>query len=370
MLRNYMGIINLEESEKNIRSLTKFRPLATVPVAGRYRMIDFVMSGMVNAGIKLVSVFANKATRSLPDHIGNGKPWDLDRKTDGLFLFNNNLLGGSVDRDGGSGYASHIEFLNKANCDNVIVCSSYMVCNIDLEVVGEYFEESGADIVAVYKKINNGETAFLNCDAYKMDQNNLIKSAYKNIGIENDLNISMEMFVMKKKTLSEILYKAVSDGVSKNFKKYLYENMSGYTVKGFEFTGYLSCVNSIDSYYRTNMNMLELNVLGELFNKKAPVYTKTKDSPPTQYVAGSNVKHSIVADGTIIKGEVTNSIISRSVVIEEDVKIDGCIILQNAVVKKGSNLTNVIVDKGVVVDANTFVNCPLQYPLVLEKKKY
>ena len=369
MLRNYMGIINLEENEKNIRSLTKFRPLATVPVAGRYRMMDFVLSGMVNAGIKHVSVFANKSTRSLPDHIGNGKPWNLDRKTDGVFLFNNNLLGGSIDKDGGPGYAAHIEFLNKSTPENVILCSSYMVCNIDFETVGEYFEESGADVVAVYKKIDNGETAFLNCDAYKIEDN-LIKSAYKNIGIENDLNISMEMFVMKKKTLSEILYKAMSDGVSKNFKKYFYDNMSGYTVKGYEFTGYLSCVNSIDSYYRTNMDMLELNVLGELFNKNAPVYTKTKDSPPTQYVAGSNVKHSIVADGTIIKGEVTNSIVSRSVIIEEDVKIDGCIILQNAVIKQGSNLTNVIVDKGVTVDKNTFVNCPKQYPLVFEKKKY
>lgn len=370
MLRGYMGIINLEENEKDIRSLTKYRPLGTVPVAGRYRLIDFPLSSMVNAGIRHVSVFTNKFTRSLPDHIGNGKPWELDRKTDGLFLFNHNILGGTSDRESLNTMGNHMTFLTKTNCDKVIICTSYMLCNIDLEVVGEYFEESGADAVLVYKRISDGEKNFLNCDMLKIDENNKVTGVSKNIGIENKVNICMEMLVTTKKMLTELLYKAISSGIYSNFKKFVYDNLSQYDVKGFEFKGYLQCVNSIDSYYRTNMDMLELNVLGELFNKHSPIYTKTKDSPPVQYVKGSNVKHSIIADGTIVKGEVTNSVVSRSVVIEEGVKLDGCIILQNSVIKKGANLTNVIVDKGVIVDENTVVQCPKQYPLVFERKKY
>ena len=95
MLRNYMGIINLEEKEQDIRSLTANRPIGTVPVGGRFRVIDFVLSNMVNAGLTRISVFAKKTTRSLQDHLGSGRPWDLDRKTDGLFIFTNSLLSSS-----------------------------------------------------------------------------------------------------------------------------------------------------------------------------------------------------------------------------------------------------------------------------------
>lgn len=364
-----MGIINLEENEKNIRSLTNYRPLGTVPVAGRYRLIDFIMSSMVNAGIKHVSVFTNKVTRSLPDHLGSGKPWDLDRKNDGLFIFSHNLFGVGLDKDAKS-FGNHMDFLNRANCDKVIIASSNMVCNIDLDAAGTFFEESDADIVMVYKHINSGESEFINCDTLKIDETGKVISVAKNVGVDDVLDISMGIFVMRKKLLIELMYKAVSEGSTNNFKHYLLRNMNGYVVKGYEFKGYLQCVNSIDSYYKTNMDMLDLKVIAELFNKNSPVYTKIKDAPPVQYVKGSKVKHAIVADGTVVKGEVKNSVVSRFVTIEEGVKLDGCIILQNAVIKKGANLTNVIIDKGVTVDENVVVQCPKQYPLVFEKKKY
>ena len=88
MLKNYIGILMLNEKEDNIKSLTKSRPIASIPIGGRYRIIDFVLSNMVNSGIHNVGIFTNTKSRSLVDHVGSGKPWDLDRKINGLFLFN------------------------------------------------------------------------------------------------------------------------------------------------------------------------------------------------------------------------------------------------------------------------------------------
>lgn len=368
MLRGYMGIITLEENEKNIRSLTNYRPLGTVPVGGRYRLIDFTMSNMVNAGIKHISVFAGKVTRSLPDHLGSGKPWDLDRKNDGLFIFSHNLLGG-MDKDA-KNIGNHMSFLSKTNCDKVIVSSSNMVCNILLSEAGEFFEQSGADIVALYRRTDNGEHSFINCDTFNIDETGRIVAVGKNIGVDNNLNISMGIFIMSKKLLVEFMYRAVSEGENGSFKHYLFKHIKEFNVKGYEFKGYLSCVNSTDSFYKTNMDMLNLKILGELFSKNSPIYTKTKDSPPTHYIKGSKVENSIVADGAVVNGEIKNTVLSRGVRIEENVKLDGCIILQNAVIKKGADLTNVIVDKGVTVDENVVVKCPKEYPLVFEKKTY
>lgn len=91
MIKDYMAIINLDENENDIRSLTTNRPIASIPIGSRYRVIDFMLSNIVNSGIKNVGIFSSTNSRSLTDHVGTGKAWDLNRKIDGLFLFNHGL---------------------------------------------------------------------------------------------------------------------------------------------------------------------------------------------------------------------------------------------------------------------------------------
>ncbi len=369
MLRNYMGIINLEEKESDIRSLTANRPIATIPIGGRFRVMDFVLSNMVRAGLTHISVFAKKTTRSLYDHLGSGKPWDLDRKNDGLFIFSNTLLG-TAEHTNAKSFAGNMEFFSRAKPENVILASSYMVANMDLEYMAEQHEASGADISVVYKTIDNGETQFLNCDVLNIDKNNRVVNVAKNIGIENNVNVCMEVFFMKKKLLTEILYKAAMLGTSGAFKEVIYDLIMTQHINAIPFNGYAACVNSVESFYNANMDMLALDVTGELFSSIHPIYTKTKDSPPAHYISGSDVAHSIVADGSVVRGKVKNSVVFRNVRIGEGAELDGCIVLPNVVVGDGAKLKNVIVDKSVTVDAGITVECPKQYPLVLERKSY
>ncbi|MBO5453649.1 MAG: glucose-1-phosphate adenylyltransferase subunit GlgD [Clostridia bacterium] len=367
MLRNYLGIINLDEDTKDIRALTTRRNTASVPIGGRYRVIDFALSNMVNAGINHVCVFSENSTRSLSDHLSNGRPWDLDRKIGGLYIIHNGLMEDILNSDKRV-FENNMDLLDKITEDNIIISSSYMLCNIDLEAVAEAHEKAGAQITAVYKSVTDADIHFVNCNTFNITKTGKISSAARNIGRKKEADICMEIFVMKKELLCDLLFKAANEGLRSKLKDYIAAHISEYDVYGYKFEGYLSCVNTIDNFYRTNMDMLNIATMGSLFNKTRPIYTKTKDSPPVKYYKNSFVSNSLVADGTVVKGKIVNSVVSRGVIIEEGAEIDGCVILQNAIIGKDAKLINVIVDKGVVIEENSDIRCPKHNPLTLERK--
>ena len=163
-----MAIINLDENENDIRSLTTNRPIASIPIGSRYRVIDFMLSNIVNSGIKNVGIFSSTNSRSLTDHVGTGKAWDLNRKIDGLFLFNHGLCD-FVNHDSKL-LKNNMEYIYRSSSENVILTSSYMVCNMDLTEVVEAHEASGADMTVVYTETDHADTEFLNCYTLDVDK--------------------------------------------------------------------------------------------------------------------------------------------------------------------------------------------------------
>src|SRR5659263_2120 len=129
MLSNYMGVLNLNENETNIISLTKGRPLAAIPIASRYRIIDFALSNMVNSGLTNIGVFTQSKSRSLVDHLGTGRPWDLDKRLDGLFVFNSEIANETLND--AEMLFNNMEYLCKSKEKNIILSPSYMIGNID-----------------------------------------------------------------------------------------------------------------------------------------------------------------------------------------------------------------------------------------------
>ena len=129
ILKKYMGIINLDENEGRINELTRTRPLASIPMAGRYRIIDFILSNMTNSGINNIGIFTKKKSRSLIDHLSNGRPWDLHRKIDGLRVFN--FSDDDLYYDDVHIFANNIEFFKFSRQEYVLMAPSYMICNMD-----------------------------------------------------------------------------------------------------------------------------------------------------------------------------------------------------------------------------------------------
>ncbi|MBU3090885.1 glucose-1-phosphate adenylyltransferase subunit GlgD [Clostridium sp. CM028] len=366
MLKNYIGILMLNEQEDNIKSLTKSRPIASIPIGGRYRIIDFVLSNMINSGIHNIGMFTNTKSRSLVDHLGSGKPWDLDRKINGLFLFN--LTSETSQLKDIDAISENMEYIYRTKQEYVIISSSYMLCNMDYNEAAKYHEESGSDITVVYKKTNNGKTHYVSCSTLYIDEENKVLNIGKNIGAEDELNISMEMYIMKKSTLIAIVNKCIQTGYHNSMKEVICSEITELNVNAYEFKGYLQCVNSVKNYYKTSMDMLNGKVTKELFFNKGLIYTKSKDEAPTKYFNGSKVSNALISNGCILKGSIEKSIISRRVTVHEGAEIKNCIIFQNCEIKKGCKLTNVIIDKNTIISENTVLNGDEDFPVVIEKK--
>ena len=269
MKHNIIAILNLDEQEEEIRSLTAFRPIATIPIAGRYRVIDFILSNLVNGGIRQIGIFSKKSTRSLADHISGGKPWDLNLKHSGLFLFDHTLLG--YHNYDAKIFGNNMEFLRKSDADYVVIASSYMICNLDLQQVVRAHCDSGNEITLLYHPTCHAYREFLNCDTLLLDETGRVTGHSKNIGTDSNANICMELFVMRKDILVQLIYRAVRKGETGSFFRFLMEVLPEFRVGGFSFEGYVSCIRSVSSYYQTNMELLEEQVTKELFYEKRPI---------------------------------------------------------------------------------------------------
>ena len=362
-----MGIINLDENEDNILELTVKRPLASVPIAGRYRIIDFILSNMTNAGIENIGIFAKNDSRSLMDHISNGRPWDLNRKKYGLRLFNFNNE--SPEHDDMAAFMENIDFLKLSKQEYVIMAPSYMIYNIDFAEAAEAHEKNGNDITMIYKRVNNATKAFKGCEVLNLDENGQVISVGRNVGDEKELNIGMETYILKRELFIDMISYCIRTGHCRKFKTGIYTQLKNYKVGTYRFDGYLSCVNSLERYFNTNMDFLNIKINSEVFNQDRPIMTKPKDEAPTKYTKSSKVVNSIIANGSIIEGHVENCIISRRVKIGENAHLKNCIILQATDIGEDTNLTYVITDKNVLIESGKELKGDPEYPLVILKKK-
>ena len=363
-----MGLLLLGEDDTDIRGLTKNRPIASIPIGGRYRVIDFALSYLTNAGITNIGLYSKKTnTRSLVDHLGNGSSWDLDRKRDGLFLFEASGAG-----DGGvtnvANLKNNLEYLYRSKQEHVVITSSYMVCNLNLKDMINAHEKSNADLTIAYKTVDNADDAFENCDTLKIDENKNIVGVGKNLHFKKKENISAEVFILSKEKLIKLLAESAQIGTYKDFRDLLTVNRDELSIKGFEFDGYLKCVNSTKQYYDLNMDLLSHDVRTDLFFSNGSIYTKIKDTPPSKFSDGSEVKNSLIANGAVIDGKVINSVVARHVKIEEGAEVENCIILQDCKIGKGAKLKNIIIDKNTVINSGEELKAAKDFPLVIEKK--
>jgi len=325
-MKDCLGIINLDENEEKILELTAHRLLGALPIAGRYRVIDFVLSNMTNSGIENIGIFTKNKSRSLVDHLTNGRPWDLNRKKDGLRVFNFGDF--NPQYDDVHNFLDNIDFFEKSKREYVLLSPSYMVCNIDYNDLMKYHKESGNDVTVVYKNIKqHSEDKFVDCQVLNLNENSRVIGVGENIGLKSTTNISMEMYIMKTDLFIDIVYKSIKSGMHRKVKDYINANIDSLNVGAFEFTGYLACINSIKAYFDANSDFLNEKVNKELFYSKSPIYTKPKDECATQYTECSNVVNSIIANGSYIEGTVKNCVIGRKVYIGKDTVLENCVIL-------------------------------------------
>ena len=366
-MHNCIGIINLDENEQKIMELTRHRTLASLPIAGRYRVIDFVLSNMTNSGIENIGIFTKNKSRSLIDHLTNGRPWDLHRKKDGLRVFN--FCDSEPSHDDVHNFWENIDYFEHSRSEYVLISPSYMICNIDYKELMKYHKHHENDITIVYKHVRDNLDNFTDCEVLNMDENSNVISIGENISFQGNSNINMEMYIMKKSLFIDIIYQSIKSGMYRKVKNYIADNLDTLRVGGYEFKGYLACVNSIKAYYDANMDFLKEKVGKELFYSNSPIYTKPKDECPTQYTETSSVTNSIIANGSYIEGTVRNCIIGRKVFIGKDSVLENCIVLQNSIIEDGVKMNKVITDKGIVIKKGEELKGLDYNPITIPKKR-
>lgn len=359
-----VGIVFSNTNEDTLPELTTNRTTASVPVGGKYRIIDFILSNFSNAGINNVGIITNKNFLSLMDHVGSGKAWDLSKRRSGLTV---------LPPYNGKDYSNMLEMIYNIrgyleNCREqyVLLTGSNYVTNIDFSQVFDFHSEKNADVTMIYEEMPAPE-GMERPMVVTADEDGRIKK----IGITPEangvLNISLGTTLISKELLLSIVKQALSVNET-NIKKVIQKAVEHYHVYAFKNTGYCAVISSMKEYFNFNMDLMKPEVREELFNSERPIYTKVRDDTPCRYGLNCSVKHSLVSQGCVINGTVENSVLSKGVQIGEGSVVKNCIIMQDTKIGDNVNLNYVIIDKDVVVNNERSLMGFESYPIFISKK--
>lgn len=369
-MKNTMAIVFAYKNDEQLRALTTRRAVSSLPIAGRYRIVDFTLSNLVNSGITKVGVITRNNYQSLMDHLGSGKEWELSRKRDGLYILPPFAQAESVTATASRGrmeaLANASTFIRRSTSEYIILSDSDSMFNMTYDEVMDYHKEKNADITIVYRHGDfapeaNEETCFLQLDD---------DGRVTDVAIDPKTgrhNRSIGVVIMKKTLLESLIQDCASHNMISFRRDVLQRRVNDLKIYGYEYKGYVATISTIASYFKANMDLLDEKVREELFYKQSTIATKTRDEVPTIYRNGSCVKNSLIADGCVIEGTVENCIISRGVRVRKGAHISNSIIMQDTEIQANSQLNYVITDKDVVIRENRKLFGFELFPMVLSK---
>lgn len=363
-----MGIINLYDSQEFLTELTKGRPLAAIPFGGRYRMIDFILSNMVNSGIQNVGILVQDKYRALMDHLRSGKEWDLARKRDGLFILppGKSQYPGDHYRGNVENFYNNLDYIESSRQQYVLIAGSYIICNLSYRKAFKFHQDVGADITLLYKE-HNGDEELMRYGIVDCQGNGRITDIAINPSRPLSRKVSLEMYIMKKDLLVDLIKDCQARGGLDFIKDIIIKNISTLKMYGYPYKGYAARVDCVKSYYKHNMELLRPEKREELFFKAGLVYTKVKDEAPVKYKENAKVSNAMIGNGCIIEGRVENSILFRGVTVHKGAYIKDSIVMQRCDIAEDAVIENVICDKNVQITKGKWLKGETNYPLVIEK---
>lgn len=360
-----MAVVLTGNNDCDLGELTRLRSVAAIPFGGRYRLVDFALSNVVNSGIVNVGVATDYNYQSLLDHLGSGKPWGLARKKYGMTLLPPFSANYSHADDRMKMLLAILHYLKRSQQKYVVVADCNVVCNLTFNQAVAEHEESGAELTVVYAKSekkqsgvfvtvrkDGGVTGFADVKEIKKQGNKLVG-----------------YYIFTKDLLVNVLERCQMLGKGDFFQDLLGTYFARNKVRGYLFNGYFAQVTDTNSYYNAMMDLMNTDVRKGLFFADNRILTKIKDKAPTKYLMNAEVSDSMIADGCVIDGKVENCILFRGVTVEKGADIKNCIIMQNSVVSQNVRLASCIIDKDcVILQGRELVGQP-DFPIVVGKRR-
>ncbi|MDD4096112.1 MAG: glucose-1-phosphate adenylyltransferase subunit GlgD [Oscillospiraceae bacterium] len=365
MFLDAMGLILADNNKISLGELSKPRALAAIPFGGRYRIIDYMLSCMVNSGIKSVGILTLNKYKSLMDHLGTGASWDLDRKNFGLHILPPYVNSESKSTEDGEEMAGLLDFIRSNRTEFVILANSNIVINTTFNDFIDVHVQSGADMSVMYNKDGTkyGTPNFI----FETDKKRIITDVLFNPEKTDSNRCCIGVITLRRTLLIDLIAEMMAHG-DRNFGIYsLLKKFDTLRIRAYEYKGLVLRINNIQTYFNASMQLLDDKVRSDLFWTGAPVLTKVKDEAPTLYFEACDVKNALVSDGCRIMGKVSNSILFRGVTVSKNSVVRNAVIMQDVHISDNCVLDHVILDKNAVIRPGTQLVGHKDYPVVIDK---
>lgn len=361
-----LGLVFADTMSHKIPELSASRTVASIPIGGKYRLIDFVLSNMSNSGINNVGIIAKSNFLSLTDHVGSGSAYDLSKRRSNLTLltpYNGKSFSNLIETI----YNMH-GYIDHCREEYVLISPGNVVTNFDYNALFDFHSKHDADVTLIYK---NGAVpeGYLSPLSVSTDDDGKVNQIRITPGIADDVDVNLVYgsMLIKKSVLMDEIRNALSLN-QLDAKRHIQTSLGKYKIYAYENKGYTAIISSVNSYFDFNMDLMKKEVRDALFNPKRPIYTKVRDDAPSRYGLDSSVKNSIIAQGCVIDGEVENCVISKGVYVGKGAKLSNCIIMQDSKIGKDTKLNYVIIDKDVTVKDERSLMGFDSYPIYIAKK--
>ena len=364
----YSAILGNTVGFHDMSTLTNNRPVASLPFGGKYRLIDFPLSSLANAGVRSIfGIFQQDNISSVFDHIRSGREWGLSTLLSHYYLgiYNTRVESSTVGKEY---YQQLLTYLKRSGSNQTVSINCDVLINIDLNQVFHLHNTTKSPITVVYKKLPKKDISGVNAILEVDETDHVLSHHLFDENSNQDLyNMSTDIFVVDTPWLIERLEEEAKKENPEKLRYVLRDLAAESAAFAYEYTGYLANIHSVESYYQANKDMLDLHKFYSLFTPNQKIYTKVKNEEPTYYASSSKVAKSQFASGSIIEGEVVNSVLSRNVRVHEDSLVKDSLLFTRAVIGKGAQVEYAILDKGVEVAEGVVIRGTAEHPVVVKK---
>ncbi|KXU16274.1 Glycogen biosynthesis protein GlgD, glucose-1-phosphate adenylyltransferase family [Streptococcus oralis] len=364
----YSAILGNTVGFHDMSTLTEHRPVASLPFGGKYRLIDFPLSSLANAGVRSIfGIFQQDNISSVFDHIRSGREWGLSTLLSHYYLgiYNTRVESSTVGKEY---YQQLLTYLKRSGSNQTVSLNCDVLINIDLNQVFHLHNTTDRPITVVYKKLLKESISEVNA-ILEIDETDHVRShkLFDSKSTDEVYNMSTDIFVVDTPWLIERLEKEAKKEHPEKLRYVLRDLAVKEGAFAYEYTGYLANIHSVESYYQANRDMLDSHKFYSLFSPNQKIYTKVKNEEPTYYAIGSKVKNSQFASGSIIEGTVDNSVLSRNIYIHKNSLVKDSILFPRAVIHENATVEYAILDKGVEVEEGVTIRGTLEHPIVIKK---
>ncbi|MGQ7890876.1 glucose-1-phosphate adenylyltransferase subunit GlgD [Paenibacillus sp. WC2504] len=360
-MENVLGFINLMNEQSDLSTLTRDRCVGAVPFAGRYRLADFALSNMSNAGIQEVVVLATPKAESLLQHIGNGRHYGLEAL---------HTLAAKHDDELQLDYP--LDYLKSRAEKYVLLAPSRIIYHSHYDQMMEYHDSSRADITVLFKHLTEMDRHAHIGHAYSLninDQGRVVGAAptYHALPSLSPQNIDLDTMVLERKLLIDLIEMSLKPGKAMDLKQAVWEQLDHLHVQGYANHGYMAIMDSVDSYYAHSMQLLQPHGWRQFMEHQESVYTRKEDETAIACHQQALIRNAFVAPGCRIEGFVENSILFPGVAVHAGAHVKNSVIMQDCMIQAGAYLDRVILDKQVMVEQGAVICGEYAHPFVAEK---